>query len=213
MDTSRLLHPISLCSTIWNRWSKAAKYVICPGILENKADHWGSKDTVSLLKAAMVKDDWQLCKELSRFLFSLDHTGAILQSCLTEAGAMPPAYANKMPAIRRAVSMPVGRSNSMPGRTPSNPAAGGSSQQTVLSPTSSLGASLPSSAAPFARTGTTARALHYRMSSGNGIGLGTHTRGLTNPHERLRRSLSAQGPGLPGIVQETLVEKEADDDL
>lgn len=111
--------------------------------------------------------------------------------------------------------MPMGRSNSTPGRT-SSPGTGGSSHftsaSTSLSPINSLGASLPSSAAPFARTGTTARAMHYRMSSGSGLGLGTNTRGMTNPHERLRRSLSAQGSSLPGILQESISEKEADDD-
>lgn len=162
----------------------------------------------------MAKDDWQLCKELSRFLFSLDHTGAILQTCLAEAGAMPPAYANKIPTIRRTVSMPMTKSNSTPGRSSTSPVTGGVSHITsasmTLSPTNSLGASLPSSAAPFARTGTTARAMHYRMSSGSGVGLGAHSRGMGNPHDRLRRSLSGQGSSVSEVLRET--EKEADDD-
>lgn len=74
------------------------------------------QDTVRLLKAATSRDDWQvslanlrtvsfyladpgksqrqLCKELSRFLFSLDHNGAILFACLKEASALPPQIAN-----------------------------------------------------------------------------------------------------------------------
>lgn len=164
----------------------------------------------------MAKDDWQLCKELSRFLFSLDHTGTILESCLSEAGALPPTHANRKPSIRRTVSMPMTRSNSVPGRTSTSPvtstASHFSSASMSLSPTTSLGASMPSSAAPFARTGTTARSMHYRMSSGNGLGLGTHSRGMGNPHDRLRRSLSGQGSSLPGVLQETESEKEADDD-
>ena len=35
--------------------------------LSCQADQCFTQDTVSLLKAAMAKDDWQLCKELSRF--------------------------------------------------------------------------------------------------------------------------------------------------
>lgn len=163
----------------------------------------------------MAKDDWQLCKELSRFLFSLDHTGTILQSCLSEASALPPAYANRMPSIRRTVSMPMTKSHSTPGRTSTSPLTSTShfsSASMTLSPTTSLGASMPSSAAPFARTGTTARSMHYRMSSGSGLGLGHHSRGMANPHERLRRSLSGQGSSLPDVLQETESEKEADDD-
>lgn len=165
----------------------------------------------------MARDDWQLCKELSRFLFSLDHTGAILQSCLGEAGALPPAWASKMPSIRRTVSMPMTKSNSTPGRTQgSSPISSVTSHfnsaSMSLSPTSSLGASLPSSAAPYARTGTTARSMHYRMSSGNGLGLGTHSRGMVNPHERLRRSLSGQGSTVSEVLQEAASEREADDD-
>jgi hypothetical protein len=159
----------------------------------------------------MAKDDWQLCKELSRFLFSLDHTGSILQSCLSEAGALPFAYSSKLPTIRRTVSMPGSSTSPTLGRANTSPTSHFGSASLSISP-SSLGASLPSSAAPFARTGTTARAMHYRMSSGSGLGLGTHSRGLVNPHERLRRSLSGQGSSLPEIVQESISEKEADDD-
>jgi hypothetical protein len=120
----------------------------------------------------MARDDWQLCKELSRFLYSLDHTGAILQTCLAEAGALPPEYAARLspssiqqpseasqPPIRRSASVPV-------------TLADASKITSVIAPPATTQYS-SSGAAPFQRTGATAKALHYRMSSGSGLGLGT----------------------------------------
>ncbi|PLW15504.1 hypothetical protein PCANC_15687 [Puccinia coronata f. sp. avenae] len=43
-------------------------------------------DTVRLFKVGMQVKNWTLCKELMRFLFSLDHTGTILTKALQEAG-------------------------------------------------------------------------------------------------------------------------------
>ncbi|KAG0145186.1 hypothetical protein CROQUDRAFT_658980 [Cronartium quercuum f. sp. fusiforme G11] len=44
-----------------------------------------SKDTIRLYKVAIAAKDWVLCKELLRFLFSLDRTGMILKSALEES--------------------------------------------------------------------------------------------------------------------------------
>ncbi|GAA6042843.1 hypothetical protein JCM8097_004456 [Rhodosporidiobolus ruineniae] len=52
-----------------------------------------SKDTVRLLKTAMEAGEWTLCRELLRFLYSLDRTGLILRTALSESGALPPGYA------------------------------------------------------------------------------------------------------------------------
>lgn len=166
----------------------AASYLLVLHNLEPLAT--SSADTVRLLRAAMAKADWQLCKELSRFLFSLDHTGVILSSCLAEAGALPPAFANKgpfHPQPRRAVSLPV---HSLANST-SGPA-----------PTSMAEKVTP---APFQRTGSTARNLHYRMSSSSsaaGLGLGTLLSRVGTPpaHGHLRRSVSGSSGLSDGIA-------------
>lgn len=44
-----------------------------------------SSDTIRLFKIGLEVRDWTLCKELMRFLFSLDHTGNILQKALKES--------------------------------------------------------------------------------------------------------------------------------
>ncbi|BGP22387.1 ribosome control protein 1 domain containing protein [Rhodotorula toruloides] len=51
-----------------------------------------SKDTVRLLKTAMDAGEWTLCRELLRFLYSLDRTGAILRTALQESNALPSDY-------------------------------------------------------------------------------------------------------------------------
>ena len=159
----------------------------------------------------MAKDDWQLCQELSRFLYSLDHTGAILQTCLAEADALPPAYAAKgssasslHPPIQRTTSAHVIAAD----------AAG-----KALSP-----AKVSSTSAAFQRTGETARAMHYRMASSSGLGLGSLLSRVGTPPNDIfrhpRRSVSgtsiAESPeeetlGRRGLVAEG--EREADDDL
>lgn len=150
----------------------------------------------------MAKDDWQLCQELSRFLYSLDHTGAILQSCLAEAGALPASYMSQLPTnshhgmrgqpiLRRAVSTPVTTMESAKATSSSGPVVStgnlnlagktvnGDARSTSPVSATSGGSSSPTSflhptvqPAPFQRTGSTARNLHYRMSSGSGLGLG-----------------------------------------
>lgn len=40
---------------------------------------------VRLLKSAAAAEDWQLCRELLRFLHSIDDTGKVLKTALAEA--------------------------------------------------------------------------------------------------------------------------------
>ncbi|GJN88122.1 hypothetical protein Rhopal_001078-T1 [Rhodotorula paludigena] len=51
-----------------------------------------SKDTVKLLKSAMEAGEWTLCRELLRFLYSLDRTGLILRTALSESAALPAGF-------------------------------------------------------------------------------------------------------------------------
>ncbi|KAH8917166.1 RIC1-domain-containing protein [Atractiella rhizophila] len=68
----------------------AASYLLVLHNLESLEQ--SSKDTVRLLKAAMAAQDWALCKELLRFLYSLDDSGQILEAALEEANAIPAGY-------------------------------------------------------------------------------------------------------------------------
>ncbi|MBW0490206.1 hypothetical protein O181_029921 [Austropuccinia psidii MF-1] len=42
-------------------------------------------DLIKLFKTGLIQQDWELCKELIRFSFSLDHTGNILRKVLNES--------------------------------------------------------------------------------------------------------------------------------
>jgi len=68
----------------------AASYLLVLHNLESVEQ--SSKDTVRLLKVAMAAGEWLLCRELLRFLYSLDRTGVILRTALAEGGALPPGY-------------------------------------------------------------------------------------------------------------------------
>ncbi len=48
-----------------------------------------SEQSVRLLSRAMREADWELCKELARFLAALDDTGATLKEALRMANAVP----------------------------------------------------------------------------------------------------------------------------
>ncbi|KAL8291705.1 hypothetical protein RQP46_001963 [Phenoliferia psychrophenolica] len=75
-----------------------------------------SRDTVRLLKAAMAAGEWMLCRELLRFLYSLDRSGMVLRTALSEGSALPPGYLAPVddteeeepysPTFRRAISSP-----------------------------------------------------------------------------------------------------------
>lgn len=47
-----------------------------------------SDDAVRLLRSAVEGKDWQLCRELLRFLHSIDDTGAALQNALSKTGVI-----------------------------------------------------------------------------------------------------------------------------
>lgn len=46
-------------------------------------------DAIRLLRSAVAAQDWQLCREILRFLHSIDDTGAALQSALVETQIVP----------------------------------------------------------------------------------------------------------------------------
>ncbi|KAI0374480.1 RIC1-domain-containing protein [Pilatotrama ljubarskyi] len=46
-------------------------------------------DAIRLLRSAVAAQDWQLCREILRFLHSIDDTGAALQSALVETQILP----------------------------------------------------------------------------------------------------------------------------
>ncbi|EIW64556.1 RIC1-domain-containing protein [Trametes versicolor FP-101664 SS1] len=48
-------------------------------------------DVIRLLRSATAAQDWQLCREILRFLHSIDDTGAALQSALVETQIVPSA--------------------------------------------------------------------------------------------------------------------------
>jgi hypothetical protein len=47
-----------------------------------------SDDAVRLLKSAVEGKDWQLCRELLRFLHSIDDTGAALRNALSKTNVL-----------------------------------------------------------------------------------------------------------------------------
>jgi len=47
-----------------------------------------NEDGVRLLKSAVEGQDWHLCRELLRFLHSVDDTGAALRSALSKTKVM-----------------------------------------------------------------------------------------------------------------------------
>ena len=48
-------------------------------------------DANRLLRSAVSAQDWQLCREILRFLHSIDDTGAALQSALLETQIVLPS--------------------------------------------------------------------------------------------------------------------------
>ncbi|OSD05915.1 RIC1-domain-containing protein [Trametes coccinea BRFM310] len=48
-------------------------------------------DAIRLLRSAVAAQDWQLCREILRFLHSIDDTGAALQAALVETQIVPNA--------------------------------------------------------------------------------------------------------------------------
>ncbi|GAA98116.1 hypothetical protein E5Q_04799 [Mixia osmundae IAM 14324] len=63
--------------------------------------------TVKLIRVALTAQDWELVKELYRFLYSLDRSGNRLRNALAAAGALPPGVRAPSPAVhRKSVSEP-----------------------------------------------------------------------------------------------------------
>lgn len=114
----------------------------------------------------------QLCKELSRFLFSLDHTGQILFTCLHEAGALPPATSTRYgsPETMRGTSNGYATLN---GEGISSQAGLAGEAAAELSTSNPINTRSYPEAVPFRRTGSSAQSLHYRMASAGHLGLGT----------------------------------------
>jgi RAB6A-GEF complex partner protein 1 len=51
----------------------------------------GDRQVLHLLQRAKEESDWELCKELARFLMALDETGNTLREALDMVGLTPPA--------------------------------------------------------------------------------------------------------------------------
>ncbi|OCH96704.1 RIC1-domain-containing protein [Obba rivulosa] len=64
------------------RLKTAASYLLVLHSLE-QLDNMHS-DAVRLLRGAIAAEDWQLCREILRFLHSIDDTGATLRDCVRE---------------------------------------------------------------------------------------------------------------------------------
>lgn len=64
----------------------AASYLLVMHTLEEADD---ARDTVRLLRLAIDAKETQLCKELLRFLHSIDETGTALRSAIAEVGILP----------------------------------------------------------------------------------------------------------------------------
>lgn len=68
----------------------AASYLLVMHTLEEADD---AADTVRLLRLAIERDETQLCKELLRFLRSIDESGEALRRAVKEVGIAPPLAA------------------------------------------------------------------------------------------------------------------------
>ncbi|SCZ92024.1 BZ3500_MvSof-1268-A1-R1_Chr5-3g08288 [Microbotryum saponariae] len=93
-----------------SEYKTAASYLLVLHNLEPLEQ--SGKDTVGLLKVCMHRGEWTLCRELLRFLYSLDRTGGILQAALEEGSALPRGY-----RASNAKSTSSSSSASNPGRT------------------------------------------------------------------------------------------------
>ncbi|KAL5534531.1 hypothetical protein ACEPAG_994 [Sanghuangporus baumii] len=68
-----------------NKLKTAASYLLVLHNLEQLADNKGA---VELLKRAMEGEDWQLCRELLRFLHSIDDSGTALREAVAQTGIL-----------------------------------------------------------------------------------------------------------------------------
>jgi RAB6A-GEF complex partner protein 1 len=68
------------------RLKTAGSYLLVLHNLEQLDEN--NDDAVRLLKSAVEAKDWQLCRELLRFLHSIDDTGAALRNALSKTGVI-----------------------------------------------------------------------------------------------------------------------------
>lgn len=68
-----------------NHLKTAASYLL---VLQNLEQLEDDKGAVRLLNRAYDAEDWQLCKELLRFLHSIDDSGDALRDALAQADFM-----------------------------------------------------------------------------------------------------------------------------
>jgi RAB6A-GEF complex partner protein 1 len=69
-----------------HRLKTAGSYLLVLHNLEQLDEN--SSDAVQLLQTAIDAKDWQLCRELLRFLHSIDDTGAALRRALVETNVI-----------------------------------------------------------------------------------------------------------------------------
>jgi hypothetical protein len=74
------------------RLKTAASYLLVLHNLEQLDEN--NEDVVRLLDNAVRAKDWRLCRELLRFLRSIDDTGAALKAALTRTNIVDTAKAN-----------------------------------------------------------------------------------------------------------------------
>lgn len=68
-----------------NKLKIAASYLLVLHNLEQLEDN---KDVITLLNKALEEEDWQLCRELLRFLHSIDDSGTALQEALVQTNVL-----------------------------------------------------------------------------------------------------------------------------
>ena len=72
-----------------NRLKTAGSYLLVLHGLDQLDGDGVNGDAVRLLKSAIEVKDWQLCREILRFLQFIDETGEALRSALAEAHIIP----------------------------------------------------------------------------------------------------------------------------
>jgi len=77
-------NPKSLFEVCLNsgRLKTAGSYLLVLHNLEQREEN--NKDAIRLLQSAIDAQDWQLCREILRFLHSIDDTGTALRHALTQ---------------------------------------------------------------------------------------------------------------------------------
>ena len=82
------------------RLKTASSYLLVLHNLEQLGED--NDDAVRLLKSAVEGKDWQLCRELLRFLHSIDDTGAALRSALSKTSVV--SFSERTQALQNGTS-------------------------------------------------------------------------------------------------------------